>query len=98
MSVYPYEVPLIYMDSENLNGMGGIDIIYKKEIVSKIPGKGGCKEIPIHKFVDCIQTRLLKNLEEAAVLGKIKCKAPSLTYTQFDTTGKINRGQHELFR
>ena len=40
MSVYPYEIPLIYMDSENQNGMGGIDIIYKKEIVSKIPGKG----------------------------------------------------------
>ena len=83
MSVYPYEVPLIYMDSDNDNGMGGIDIIYKKEVVRKIPGKGGCQEKPISDFIDCISEKLANELKNADV----KCKVPALDYTQYDTTG-----------
>ena len=85
MSVYPYEVPLIYMDSANTNGMGGIDIIYKKEIVRKIAGKGGCEEKPIDDFIQCINDKLVKELE----MADVKCKVPALTYTDFDTSGKF---------
>ena len=85
MSVYPYEVPLIYMDSANTNGMGGIDIIYKKEIVRKIAGKGGCEERPISEFIQCLNDKLVMELEKADV----KCKVPALTYTEFVTSGKF---------
>ena len=85
MSVYPYEVPLIYMDSANANGMGGIDIIYKKEIVRKIAGKGGCEERPISEFIQCLNDKLVKELEKADVT----CKVPALTYTEFVTSGKF---------
>ena len=85
MSVYPYEVPLIYMDSANTNGMGGIDIIYKKEIVRKIAGKGGCEEKPINEFIQCLNDNLVKQLVKADV----KCKVPALTYTEFNTSGKF---------
>ena len=85
MSVYPYEVPLVYMDAHNDNGMGGIDIIYKKEIVRKIPGKGGCQETPITDFIQCINTKLIEALEKSDV----KCKVPALNYTDFDTFGEV---------
>ena len=88
MSVYPYEIPLIYMDANNQNGMGGIDIIYKKELVKKIPGKGGCEEIQIKEFIECIQTILVEHLQKAKNLGKIKCKSPALTYTNHNLIGK----------
>ena len=45
MNVYPYEVPLVYMDSNNNNGIGASSILYRKEVIKKIPGKGGCKEM-----------------------------------------------------
>ena len=89
MSVYPYEVTLIYMDAENQNGMGGIDIIYKKELVKKIPGKGGCEETQIKKFIECIQIKLVEQLEKAGNLGKINCKSPALNYTDYDSTSKF---------
>jgi hypothetical protein len=92
MSVYPYEVPLIYMDSANTNGMGGIDIIYKKEIVRKIAGKGGCEERPINEFIQCLNDNLVKELDKADV----KCKVPALTYTEFDTSGEFHLREHSL--
>ena len=84
MSVYPYEVPIKYIQATHAQ-TGGESIIYKKEIARKITGKGGCKEIPIEKFVQCIKSQLVLTLKKS----DIKCTIPALSYidiTDIDTS------------
>ena len=40
MNVYPYEVHLQYFHANNDDGVGGAGIIYRKDMVKKLPGKG----------------------------------------------------------
>ena len=71
MSVYPYEVPLMYIDANNDDGIGGADIIYRKEIVKKISGKG-CQDVTLGNFTDCIQKQLKALLENTTLNCKGK--------------------------
>ena len=81
MSVYPYEVPIKYIQATHTQ-TGGESIIYKKEIARKITGKGGCQEIPIEKFVQCIKSQLVSTLKKS----DIKCTIPALSYIDIDTS------------
>ena len=85
MSVYPYEVKIIYIDVHNDDGMGGGDIIYRKERVKKIPQKSGCKTQSMDNFVSCIKTKLAK----ALLNSEVKCIAPALIYTDYDYSGNL---------
>ena len=82
MSVYPYEVPLQYLDANNDNGIFAGSIIYRKEMIRKIPGKGGCKEISMKEFVECSRTKLKEDLEN---YPGIKCIVPALSFIGFNT-------------
>ena len=46
MNVYPYEVRLQYLDANNGDGIGGASIIYRKDMVKKLPGMG-CQDATI---------------------------------------------------
>ena len=81
MSVYPYEVPIKYIQATHAQ-TAGESIIYKKEIARKITGKGGCQEIPIEKFVQCIKSQLVSTLKKS----DIKCMIPALSYIDIDTS------------
>ena len=81
MSVYPYEVPINYFGT-NSGEFGGASIIYKKEKKKKITGKGGCQEISIEEFLQCVKTTLISTLEKS----DIKCMIPALSYIDIDTT------------
>ena len=84
MTVYPYEVPLLYIDVLNDDGIGGADIPYKKEKTRMIPGKGGCcKEIPISTFMSCIRFNIASSLKNST---NITCKVPALDFTDLDST------------
>ena len=80
MSVYPYEVPINYLGA-NSGEFGGVSIIYKKEEKKKIPGKGGCQEISIEEFLQCVKTTLISTLKKS----DIKCMIPALSYIDIDT-------------
>ena len=81
MSVYPYEVPINYFGTNSME-LGGAAIIYKKEEKKKITGKGGCHEISIEEFLQCVKTTLVSTLEKS----DIKCMIPALSYIDIDTT------------
>ena len=81
MGVYPYEVPMNYFGA-NSGEFGGASIVYKKEEKKKIPGKGGCQEISIEEFLQCVKTTLVSMLEKS----DIKCIIPALSYIDIDTT------------
>ena len=81
MSVYPYEVPINYFGT-NSGEFGGASIIYKQEKKKKITGKGGCQEISIEEFLQCVKTTLISKLEKS----DIKCMIPALSYIDIDTT------------
>ena len=80
MSVYPYEVPLGYIDANNNDGIGGADIIFRKKIVKNLPGKG-CQDITISEFAACFQKELGVLLQKAS----LKCKGKHIDTT---TTSK----------
>ena len=84
MSVYPYEVPLIYINAKNKNGLAGGDIIYSKEEVHKIPEKGDCQEISMELFVGCIKKKIKESLENSS---KVNCMVPALEFTDFNYSG-----------
>ena len=46
MNVYPYEMRLQYLDANNGDGIGGASIIYRKDMVKKLPGMG-CQDATI---------------------------------------------------
>ena len=58
MSVYPYEVPIYYINANNDDDIGGADIFISKEIQQKIPEKSECRNISIPEFVHCWQDKL----------------------------------------
>ena len=86
MSIYPYEVPLHYLDSNNQNGVAGGSIMYKKEIIRKISVKGECQEITMERFVGCFKSKLRLALEKS---NEIKCIVPTLNFTGFDIPQKL---------
>ena len=81
MSVYPYEVTLNWIDAKNDDDIGAADIIMRKEIIKKIPGKGGCKDILVSDLIEC----WIKKLAESLSKANIRCKVPALRFTQFNT-------------
>ena len=46
MNVYPYEMRLQYLDANNDDGVGAAGIIYRKDMVKKLPGMG-CQDATI---------------------------------------------------
>ena len=86
MSAYPYEVPIHYLRASS-DDHGGASIIYKKEFVKKISGKGGCKEIPIEKFVQCVKSTIQLGLENKS--NQIKCMIPALSYLDINSANDL---------
>ena len=81
MSVYPYEVPIVNINAANNDGIGGADIIYKKEIIRKLSSKSECRSIDISSFAGCIRNALQKSLETS---DKVNCSVPAMNFTSFD--------------
>ena len=82
MSVYPYEVPINYINQANLPSIGAADIIIQKEVIKKIPGrKGGCKDITLFDFINCWKDKLAESLKNS----NVPCKVPALRFTRFNT-------------
>ena len=80
MSVYPYEVPINYINANNNDHIGGADIIIQKEIIKRIPGKGNCDDISINHLCNCWKDRLARALRQV----NITCKIPALRFTRFN--------------
>ena len=80
LSVYPYEVNVNHIDANNDDGIGGADIIYQKNIVRKIPGKGGCQDKTLNDTIECWKEKLAHSLEGA----HINCMIPLLRFTRYD--------------
>ena len=85
MSAYPYEVPIHYLRASS-GDSGGASIIYKKEFIRKISGKGGCKEMPIEKFVKCVKKTIELAVEKKS---DIKCMIPALSYLDINSKSNL---------
>ena len=83
MSVYPYEVIIKHIDARNDDQFGGADVIIQKEIVTKIPGKGGCQQISLEDFNHCWRKKIA---ESFANHPNITCKVPAFRFTDFKTS------------
>ena len=81
MNVYPYEVPIQYINSNNEDQIGAADIIFQKEIVKKIPKDGVCADKDVKEIVECWKDKLAQALHYA----NLKCKVPALRFTRLNT-------------
>ena len=83
MSIFPYEVVLKRIDARNNDHFGAADLIIHKEIVKKLPEKGGCQQIPLADYNHCWRKKIA---ESFANHPNLTCKVPAFRFTDFNTS------------
>ena len=83
MSIFPYEVVLKRIDARNNDHFGAADLIIHKEIVKKLPEKGGCQQIPLADYNHCWRKKIA---ESFANHPNLTCKVPAFRFTDFKTS------------
>ena len=84
-SVYPYEVPIKYINAKNNDQLGAADIIIQKEIIRKISGKGGCEDKSITNIVECWKNKLAESLSKVNISCKVGKGYPTYISTDRGT-------------
>ena len=81
LSVYPYEVPINFIDAKNDDDIGATDIIMRKAQISKLHEKGECQTKPLIEKIHCIKEKLADSISKL----DISCKVPALRFTLYNS-------------